>query len=72
MIRLDVFPSPYGLQVLAIRSYSFWSVNKYLVSSYTLSRSVPINFTVPAFTASGLSVVLRRTNTGLPKDGDYS
>ena len=48
------------------------TINKRETSFTIRSWSVPTNFTVPASNASGRSVVLRITSTGLPKPGASS
>ena len=49
---------------MLIFAYSSLSVNSFVASSTINSLSVPTIFTVPAVTASGLSVSLLNTNTG--------
>ena len=68
-MRCAAFPSPYGLAIVAIVRYAEESFSKCWVSEIILSVSVPTSFAVPARIASGRSVVVRNTSTGLPSEG---
>ena len=68
VMRLLARPSPYGLEASDIFLYSVSLSRRFCTSATILSLSVPTSFTVPYSTASGRSVVLLKTRTGLPRD----
>lgn len=71
-MRPQALPSPYGLTALLIRSYAMESSSRVLTSRTIRSWLVPTRWTVPLLSASGRSVVLRITRTGLPRPGASS
>ena len=71
-MRRDANPSPYGFEITLLVRLTLLADRNLLTPSRITLLLVPTKVTVPAETASGLSVVSRVTRTALPSEGASS